>query len=79
MECLTQKKKYHKYFSFRERKDYFGEMLQFDGSYHHWFEDRLIDSGGYPIEVCLLASIDDATGTIEAKFDINESVFVVYS
>ena len=27
----ARKKKHHKYFSFRERKDYFGEMLQFDG------------------------------------------------
>ena len=75
----SRKKKHHKYFSFRERKDYFGEMLQFDGSYHKWFEDRLIDSDGYPTEVCLLASIDDATGTIEAKFDMNESVFAVFS
>jgi hypothetical protein len=32
-------------------------MEQFDGSYHHWFEDR-------GEECCLLASIDDATGKI---------------
>ena len=75
----ARKKKYYKYFSFRERKDYFGEMIQFDGSYHKWFEDRLLDSEGFPLEVCLLASIDDATGIIEAKFDMNESVFAVFS
>jgi hypothetical protein len=40
----SRKKKGHKYFSFRERKDYFGEMIQFDGSYHLWFEGRLIDN-----------------------------------
>ncbi len=74
----SKKRRRHKYFSFRERKDYFGEMLQFDGSYHKWFEDRLIDSDGYPIEVCLLASIDDATGIINLKFDMNESVFAVF-
>lgn len=74
----ARKKRGHKYFSFRERKDYFGEMLQFDGSYHLWFENRLIDSDGYPLEVCLLASIDDATGIINLKFDINESVFAVF-
>ena len=54
-------------------------MIQFDGSYHKWFEDRLLDSEGFPLEVCLLASIDDATGIIEAKFDMNESVFAVFS
>jgi len=41
----------------RERKECFGEMEQFDGCYHHWFEDRGEES-------CLLASIDDATGRI---------------
>lgn len=75
----ARKKKQYKYFSLRERKDYFGEMLQFDGSYHMWFEDRLLDSEGYPVEVCLLASIDDATGKIHLKFDLNESVMAVFS
>lgn len=75
----VRKRRRHKYFSFRERKDYFGEMLQFDGSYHKWFENRLIDSDGYPVEVCLLASIDDATGIVNLKFDMNESVFAVFS
>src|SRR3989344_649401 len=74
----SKKRRRHKYFSFRERKDYFGEMLQFDGSYHKWFENRLLDSDGYPSEVCLLASIDDATGIIKLKFDLNESVFAVF-
>ncbi len=75
----ARKKKYHKYFSFRERKDYFGEMLQFDGSYHKWFENRLVDSSGDPVYTCLLASIDDATGIINLKFDMNESVFSVFN
>lgn len=75
----THKKKKSKYFSFRERKEYFGELIQFDGSYHQWFEDRLIDGNGYPVEVCLLAGIDDATGQVRAKFDMNESVFAVFS
>lgn len=73
------KKKKGKYYSFRERKDYFGEMIQFDGSYHHWFEDRLLDPLGYPVEVCLLAGIDDAAGQISLKFDMNESVLAVFS
>lgn len=74
----ARKKKHHKYFSFRERKDHFGEMLQFDGSYHKWFEDRLKDLSGQSVYTCLLASIDDATGIINLKFDMNESVFSVF-
>ena len=68
------------YHSWRQRKDYFGELEQFDGSYHLWFEDRLIDEYGNPVEVCLLASIDDATGKItHAKFDFNEGVVAVFN
>lgn len=68
------------YHAWRQRKDYFGEMEQFDGSYHHWFEERLIDKLGNPQEVCLLASIDDATGKItHAKFDFNEGVVAVFN
>jgi len=45
-----------------------GELVQFDGSYHHWFEDR----GG---EGCLMAAIDDATGAIlRLVFDAHEGV-----
>ncbi|MBU4205223.1 ISNCY family transposase [Patescibacteria group bacterium] len=54
----------------RPRKDNFGEMEQFDGSYHIWFGDE---------ESCLLLSVDDATGKItHAKFDYNESVIAVF-
>jgi len=54
----------------RPRKDNFGEMQQFDGSYHHWFGN---------FETCLLLSVDDATGKItHAKFDYNESVVAVF-
>jgi len=61
--------------SWRQRRSAFGEMLQFDGSYHDWFEGR----GGIN-EACLLASIDDATGKIvEAKFAPHEGVFPVFA
>jgi hypothetical protein len=47
-------------------------MQQFDGSYHHWLENRCG-------ELCLLLSIDDATGKItHAKFDYNEGVMAVF-
>lgn len=55
----------------RERKSSEGEMGQFDGSYHKWFEDRAD-------ECCLLANIDDATGKVTLKFNINESTKCVF-
>jgi len=58
-----------KYF-WRARKDNFGEMEQFDGSYHNWFGKD---------ESCLLLAVDDATGKITyAKFDYNESIVAVF-
>lgn len=75
-----RKQKRTEYHSWRPRKEYFGELQQFDGSYHMWFEDRYCDSNGNPIEVCLLASIDDATGKItKATFAKNEGVEAVFT
>src|SRR5579862_7245467 len=68
------------YRSWRPRKEYFGELQQFDGSYHLWFENRFVDDNGNPIEVCLLAAIDDATGKItKAVFAANEGVIAVFT
>ena len=75
-----RKKKTGEYRSWRARKDYYGQMEQFDGSYHYWFEDRFVDKNGDPIEVCLLASIDDAKGEItKAVFAANEGVIAVFT
>ena len=61
-----------KHRAWRERKECYGEMEQFDGSYHRWFGDR-------GEEVCLLAAIDDATGKItKLKFAQNEGVVEVF-
>jgi hypothetical protein len=69
---IGKKKKEHR--AWRQRKDHYGEMQQFDGSYHDWFEDRL------SCKQCLLLSVDDATGAItHAKFDEHEGVFPVFS
>lgn len=66
------RKETSQYHSWRPRKEAYGEMEQFDGSYHKWFEDR---AG----EICLLLAIDDAAGTItHAKFDENEGVRAVF-
>ncbi|MDO8611077.1 MAG: ISNCY family transposase [bacterium] len=76
----TRKQKQAEYHSWRPRKDHFGEMQQFDGSYHLWFENRYKDNKGDSIEVCLLASIDDATGKItHMSFEENEGVVAVFN
>ena len=59
------KKETHR--EWRQRKASKGELVQYDGSYEHWFEDR----GG---KVCLLASIDDADSEVCARFDEHEGV-----
>lgn len=75
-----RQKKTGEYHAWRARKDYFGELQQFDGCYHYWFENRFVDANGVPLEVCLLASIDDATGKItKAVFAANEGVLAVFT
>jgi hypothetical protein len=66
----SKKRKQEKHHEWRERKDNYGEMQQFDGSYHKWFGEE---------ESCLLLSIDDATGKIShGVFDKNEGVIAVF-
>jgi len=63
-----------KHRAWRLRRSNYGELIQFDGSYEHWFEDR--NGTG---EICLLATVDDATGNItSAKFAAHEGVFPVF-
>ena len=67
------KRQKSEYRSWRQRRSNFGEMVQFDGSYEHWFENRAD-------KCCLLAAIDDATGRIiKAEFAQDEGVFPVFS
>lgn len=67
-----QRKSNKEYRTWRQRKEHYGDMEQFDGSYHKWFEKRAP-------ECCLLAAIDDARGTItHAMFTDNESVHSVF-
>jgi len=44
------------YRSRRPRRERFGELVQFDGSHHEWFEERAE-------ACCLMNMVDDATGT----------------
>lgn len=67
------RKKNQEYRSWRQRKDYYGEMEQFDGCYYDWLEER-------GPRCCLLAAIDDATNRITGlKFVFDEGVKPVFS
>ncbi len=71
----SKRRKRRQYFAWRQRRSSYGELQQFDGSYHNWFEGRNPDIP----EACLLASIDDATGKItKASFGYNEGVEAVF-
>ena len=50
----------------RERRSVFGEMIQFDGSHHDWFEGR-------DAECCLYVCVDDATGKVYLRFGRTEN------
>jgi len=51
----------------RERRAHFGELVQFDGSHHAWFEDREKTS-------CLMVMVDDATGQTKAHMADGETI-----
>lgn len=57
----------------RERRKFFGELVQLDGSHHGWFEDRGEES-------CLMNMVDDATGvtlSLMAKEETTEAAMRV--
>jgi transposase len=54
----------------RERKEHFGEMVQMDGSFHPWLEER-------GAEGCLIDMVDDATNTTWAKLGEQETIWAV--
>ncbi len=51
----TRKRKWHHRFRRRARRSHFGELVQLDGSFHDWLEDRG-PSG------CVMTMTDDSTG-----------------
>jgi hypothetical protein len=57
-QTKVKKKKHRKW---RERKECFGEMVQFDGSHHKWLEDR-------GPEMVLMKFVDDATSRSYGRF-----------
>lgn len=54
----------------RERKEHFGEMVQMDGSFHAWLEER-------GPQGCLMDLVDDATSTTWAQLGEQETIWAV--
>ena len=52
----------------RERRRHFGELVQMDGSFHDWLEDR--GPGG-----CLMDMVDDATSKTELRLGDEETIW----
>jgi len=52
----------------RERKAHFGELVQLDGSFHRWYEDR-------GPQRCLIAMVDDATSQSAGQFSGEETIW----
>ena len=61
------KRRNREYRSRRERRECFGELIQFDGSHHKWFEGR-------GPSCCLVTMIDDATNVRLARFFEQETI-----
>lgn len=68
----SRQRKRKRYRSRRPRRPRFGEMLQIDGSDHHWF-------GEDESRCCLLNMIDDATNVTLAQLDTGETTHVLLS
>jgi transposase len=54
----------------RERKEHFGELVQMDGSFHSWLEER-------GPEGCLIDMADDATNKTLARLGEEETIWAV--
>jgi len=52
----------------REARAHFGELVQMDGSFHRWYEDR-------GPQACLMNMVDDATGTTLARLGAQETIW----
>lgn len=52
----------------RERKAHFGELVQFDGSFHAWYEAR-------GPRRCLITMVDDATSCSAGRFSAEETIW----
>jgi transposase len=66
----SRERKRRKHRKRRERKGHFGELVQMDGSFHAWLEERGPDG-------CLIDMVDDATNTTWAQLGEQETIWAV--
>jgi hypothetical protein len=64
----SRQRKGKKHCKRRERKEHFGELVQLDGSFHDWLEDR-------GPRGCLMNMVDDATSHSEARMGKEETIW----
>ncbi len=64
----SRRRKRKKHCQRRERKPHFGELVQLDGSFHDWLEER-------GPRGCLMNMVDDATGRTEARMGKEETIW----
>jgi transposase len=62
----ARKRKQHR--KRRERRAHFGELVQMDGSFHEWYQER---AG----KACLMNMVDDATSTVEVLLGEGETIW----
>jgi hypothetical protein len=62
----ARKRKQHR--KRRDRRAHFGELVQLDGSFHDWYQER---AG----KACLMNMVDDATSTVEAQLGDEETIW----
>lgn len=77
LSTIKSRKTNKQHYTQRERKEYYGELIQFDGSYDDWFEKRCTDKEVQE-EQCLLLAVDDATGEPTPVLDKNEGIVPVF-
>src|SRR6202142_4034523 len=66
----SRERKRRKHRRRHERKEHFGELVQMDGSFHAWLEER-------GPEGCLIDMADDATNTTWAQLGEQETIWAV--
>lgn len=66
----SRQRKRRKHGRRRERKEHFGELVQLDGSFHAWLEER-------GPRGCLIDLADDATNTTLAQLGEQETIWAV--
>src|SRR2546430_14205346 len=52
----------------RARREHFGDLVQLDGSFHAWFEER-------GPRGCLMNMVDDATGDTNCRMGEQETIW----